>query len=373
MDRNEFDKIIKACRFCLMCRHLCTVGNITYVETNTPRGQALMLDCLGSEALEDNEENRKRSAEVVFECCYCGHCENNCVSSYRHPDAIINARADFKDSEIPEKVRGYRALALKCGGFYENQKQLSGKTDIKNADVLLYAGSFIRNEAQEIAEAAISVLEKAGVNYTLISKESCSGIDAYLVGLPDVSKQQLEQDIQSINDLKPAKIVCLSPIDQRMLSGGIPGLDADALKIPVMSFSAYALELIQEGKLNFDDTKGADGNEKPIVSYHDSDQGGRFLQDYDSPRALIEKVKGVSFKELFWTKGEAASAGEGGGIRFFDRDLARKIAKKRLAQITGNVIDILVTDSGTAKAQLCDFQTDDIKILHIAEFINEYI
>jgi len=40
---NHLD-VIKACRFCFMCRHLATLGNVTHRESDTPRGHALILD-----------------------------------------------------------------------------------------------------------------------------------------------------------------------------------------------------------------------------------------------------------------------------------------------------------------------------------------
>ena len=41
---KEFEDAMKACRFCFMCRHLSAVGNVTFSESDTPRGRALMLD-----------------------------------------------------------------------------------------------------------------------------------------------------------------------------------------------------------------------------------------------------------------------------------------------------------------------------------------
>jgi len=363
MDRDEFEKVIKACRFCLMCRHLCTVGNITYVETNTPRGQALMLDCIGSEALEDTPETRKRMAEVLFTCCYCGHCQNNCVSSYRHPDAIIEARAGLLEADLPEKVKKLRAQVEQSGGMYENGKQAEGKKDIGNVDVLLYIGSFIRNEAPEIAKAAVETLEKAGVSYTILSQENNTGMDAYLLGMKPLAQQQMDREINQIKALKPARIAALSPEDQRALSNDVPGIDASALGIPVISFASLALELIKGGKLK---TREAG---KAVVSYHDGDQGGRFLQEYSVPRDLINAVAGIEYKELFWSKGEAASAGESGAVRMTDEELAHKIARKRMDQVEGRGVDMLVTDSAEAKAQLAALGSDSVKIVHIAEFL----
>ena len=398
MEKQEFEKIIKACRFCLMCRHLCTVGNITYVETNTPRGQTLMIDCLGSEAFEDTEDNRKRAAEVFFTCSYCGHCQNNCVSSYQHPDAIMAARATVSDEDLPAKARDLRTRVKKYGGFFEDPKQFeakkggadtSGIANKTGADVLLYFGSFARNCAQEICGAAVSVLEKAKADFTILSNEGGNGMEAYLTGMPDLAQSLLDEEIKRIKALAPGRVVCLSPGCQRILSGGINGLNADALDIPVVSFTAYILELIKNGKLKWNEgASGIDAGTQ-VVSWHDSDQGGRFLNEYDAPREVLAEIPGVCFQELFWTKGEAASAGESGGLYYLDPVLAEEIARKRLAQVEGRGVGILVTDSAAAivqlksaakaqhesaaeKALLENTEDKGIKILHIAELLDNY-
>jgi len=43
MNIDEHNETIKACRFCLMCRHACTVGNVTQRDTNLPRGKSIVL------------------------------------------------------------------------------------------------------------------------------------------------------------------------------------------------------------------------------------------------------------------------------------------------------------------------------------------
>jgi len=364
MDRSEYEKVIKACRFCLMCRHLCTVGNITYAETNTPRGQALMLDCMGSEALEDTAENRRRAAEVLFSCCYCGHCQSNCVSSYRHPDAIMAARGNVAEEDLPETVKNVRTLIKQNGGIYEKGSQMTGKSDILHTDVLLYIGTYARNEAPEVAEAAIDAFEKADILYTLISHENGTGVDAYLLGLNELAQHLLDDEIMKINALNPERVVCLSPEDQRAFMGDIPGICAAALETPVISFSSMALELIKDGKLEPRESG------KAVVAFHDGDQGGRFLHEYDTPREVIKALPGVEYMDLFWSGTEAASAGESGAIRAINKELAEKIAGKRMDQIAGRGIGILITDSAEVKTQLNNLGNGETQIMHIAEFLN---
>jgi len=326
-----------------------------------------MLDCMGSEALEDTPENRKRAAEVLFSCCYCGQCQNNCVSTYRHPDAIIAARAEVKEEDLPENVRKIRSHVKQNGGIYEKGKQMAGKTDKPDADILLYIGSFARNEAPEVARAAIDTLKRAGVSYTILSYESGSGMDAYLLGMGQLAQSLMDDEIMNINALAPMRVVTLSPEDRRAFSGDVPGIDASELRIPVTSFTSLALELIRDGKVITHDAG------KAVAAWHDGDQGGRFLQEFDAPRELMKAMPDIEVKELFWSGSEAASAGESGAVRALDAGLAVKIARKRMEQIEGRGIDIIVTDSAEAMTQLKELSGEKLQIVHIAEFLYLHI
>ena len=42
MHIDNYNDTINACRFCFMCRHLSAVGNVTFRESDTPRGRALL-------------------------------------------------------------------------------------------------------------------------------------------------------------------------------------------------------------------------------------------------------------------------------------------------------------------------------------------
>ena len=43
MEIEKNYSILKACRFCPMCRHLCTSGLLTNHESDFPRGRALII------------------------------------------------------------------------------------------------------------------------------------------------------------------------------------------------------------------------------------------------------------------------------------------------------------------------------------------
>ena len=353
-----------------MCRHLCTVGNTTYVETNTPRGHALMLDCYDSDALEDTPENKTRMAEVLYECCYCGQCQNNCVSSYRHPDAVMKARADMPDEVLNSCVLSIKNLVGKTGEPYEKPRQFDGGQQITNkrdADVILYIGSYVRNNSQDIAKAAIDILEKAGVNYTLLKEESNPGLIAYQMGMPKQAKELARSEIEKINALNSKKLVTLNPSDFRVFSGGINIFDVQGLKPEVIHITQVLVDLIKSERIKLKPAAGG------VVSYHDSCQLGRFVGDYDSPREVINAVPKINFKELYWNKGEAGCCGAGGGLEYTNPKLADQIAEKRWDQIKDKGIETVVTDCPNCKSQLMRSPSPGVDVVTISEFLLKQI
>jgi Fe-S oxidoreductase len=351
LDSQKYQRIIKGCRFCLMCRHVCTVGNATYVETNTPRGKALMLDCLGSDALEDNPKNLARAIEVLYDCCYCGQCRNNCVSSYDHPDMVMVTRDKFNGNKslLPEPVRNYQNLIEKNLEPYETPTNINiegVKQDQPNSDVLVYLGPIVRNEMPEVFHGTLKILERVGVKYTIMSDERDAGYFAYLFGMLGKARELLSSSIERINALEPARILTLAPADYRLLMGGIEDLPVDGLKPQVVHITTFLAELLTLGTLKL--TK--EFSKK--VTYHDSCQLGRFMEDFSSPREVLGRVPGIVLEELYWNKDESGCCGAGGGLEFTNPKLSKRIAQKRHDQIKDKEIELIITDCPNCKKQL---------------------
>jgi len=281
------------------------------------------------------------------------------------------------EEDLPKEVPAYRQKMKEDGNLFSRDAQPQAESDkeskyldtvgIRDADVLLYLGPYARYAEPKRGDAAFSVMKKSGVNFSMLVKETETGMNAYQLGMPDIAQKQLDTVIEKINALNPKVIVTSCPEDQRALGGHVPGLNAEKLTAPVKSFSAFILELINYGSLvlrNIDDR---------VYAYHDSDQGGSFLQDYSSPRELMKSVQGMKYIELFWSKEIAGSAGESGLLSFF-KQYAFDIAKKRVAQIQGSGADIFVTDCWNAQIMLSKEYNDyGLNVLHIAEFINNRI
>ena len=84
----EHTTTIEACRFCFMCRHVCTVGVVSGKESDTPRGKGLIL----FKILKGHADYSPDLVETLYRCCLCGLCETWCKADCHPPAAVLAAR-----------------------------------------------------------------------------------------------------------------------------------------------------------------------------------------------------------------------------------------------------------------------------------------
>ena len=102
MNIENYKKDIDACRFCFMCRHVCSVARVTYEEEMTPRVRALLLSMVLRKATDYTEE----ISEKIYQCALCKYCKEWCEGGWDLPSAIIAARFDLVEKGlVPEKVK----------------------------------------------------------------------------------------------------------------------------------------------------------------------------------------------------------------------------------------------------------------------------
>ena len=184
---------VDSCRFCWMCHHICPIGNATGQERNTARARALGISLVNRGAMDLSE-----IVDNVYECATCGACVHDCTTGW---DPVMFTKETRLQAALDGKLPGYIAnLAENClttGNAYgkaevpaevmEAAAAHCGKTD-----TLLYLGADAVYMAPDQAVKAIRVLEKAGVEFTVLAKEPASGAQLdFLVGAADETKQQL--------------------------------------------------------------------------------------------------------------------------------------------------------------------------------------
>ena len=115
MHIDKFEDAIMNCRFCFMCRHLSTIGQVRCTEVDTPRVRAAMLYGIrtGTNSFDDADFVDALYRQELSACC-----RRNCVNGYDENGLAIAARADVVEAgKAPEAVRKLAAKFIKSVGW----------------------------------------------------------------------------------------------------------------------------------------------------------------------------------------------------------------------------------------------------------------
>ncbi len=106
--------VINACRFCFMCRHLDPVANVTFRESDTPRGRALICDRI---RMDKSNLMNQDFIDTLYRSALSAANRFHCVSHYDETGLVLEARKDIVESGLaPDRVKNL-AKALEKKDF----------------------------------------------------------------------------------------------------------------------------------------------------------------------------------------------------------------------------------------------------------------
>ena len=123
MHIDKYEEAIMNCRFCFMCRHLSTIGQVRNTEVDTPRVRAAMLYGLrnGTNSFDDSDFVDALYRQDLSACCV-----HHCVNHYDENGLALAARADVVEAgKAPEKVQKLAKKFAKGSAW-----TISGKGDV---------------------------------------------------------------------------------------------------------------------------------------------------------------------------------------------------------------------------------------------------
>ena len=282
-----------ACRFCWMCRHVCPVGLVTGKEGNNARAKGLLIS-MHERGIFLNADAMK----LMYECCLCKACTNDCATGYDPSIFILEARTQaVVDGMVPANVQEV-IERVETGSIYKEEEDAALLEKIAKlpakADMVLFLGENARRKSSAIAKAYLDLLEKAGIHYTVLKEEPSSGAQyCELVGKVDEVRTMAQSCLNALSETGAKTIVVLDPTDCAFFKhfcaewGILPEAN-------VITATAYAEKLIESGKLT-------PRNLGIRVTFHDPCRLARDLEETASARNILASM-GVDVGELFLNK-----------------------------------------------------------------------
>ena len=349
---------VDSCRFCWMCHHICPIGNATGLERDTAKARALGISLVNRGALELSD-----IMDNIYECACCGACVADCTTGW---DPVMFTKETrllaAMEGALPEYINVLVDNCLETGNAYGITELDTALAEAiaKHADkkeVVLFLGVDARYKVPAAAVKAIKVLEKAGVEFTVLAEEPTSGAQLeYLISAANETKEQMATCADVLNDY--AKVVVYDPQDAKVFKREYKEWGVE-LNTEVVTFTTYLAELLAEGKL----TAANSGKE---VTYQDPFQLARDLGEIEEPRKVVSAF--ATLKEMLCNGKDTMWAGDL-LMKEWMSNVIEEVAKGRIRNAKGVGADTIVTASVSEYAALKAVEQSEVTILSMEELI----
>ena len=344
---------IDSCRFCWMCHHVCPIGNATGLERNTARARALGLSMVARDAIEYSDD----IINNVYECSLCGGCMTDCVTGWDPVMFTKEARLGAAlDGKLPEYVAAMLDNLEEKGNIYGADKN-ENIPEISGGEILFFLGEDTR--AKGCAKVAVELLEKAGVEFSLLKDEPNSGYSMdFLVGAAAETKAVMENCAKVLNNYK--KVVCYDPADAKVMKREYKEWNID-LKAEIVTFTEFLAGLIKDGKL-------AVKNNGVEFTPQDSPILSRDLEESAPIREILSACGSVN--EMLLNKEYTMLAGNLIMNEYMPA-VIEKVAQNRWTNAKNANAKVLVTASTAEYVMLAKTKPENIDLKKIEEVVSE--
>jgi Fe-S oxidoreductase len=333
--------------------------------------------------------------EVIWACTTCRACEEQCPVNISYVDKIVEMRRHemMIKNEFPHELqKAFQAIEVNGNpwnlpasdrGNWRNGLDIDGTPlevpllrDKPDADVIYWVGCAAEydDDAKRTARAVAKLLHHAGVSYAVMGSDAtCTGDPARRAGNEYLFQMLAQQNVETLNSSGAAdkKVVTACPHCFNTLANEYPSFGG---KYEVVHHSDFLAGLLAEGKLR--PTKKVRAN----VAYHDSCYLGRYNGVYDSPRAILSSIPGVSVLEAeYWNRSRGLCCGAGGAQMWKEEEPgAQRVNTKRSLQLLDTGADTIATACPYCKTMMVDGlkahdREEDVQSLDIAQLLERAI
>lgn len=278
--------------------------------------------------------------DVIWACTTCRACEEQCPVMISYVDKIVDMRRNLVmvRGEFPAELqKTFQALETNGNpwnitrmdrGAWSDGLDVPLMSDKPDAEVLYWvgcAGSY-DDRAKKIARATVRLFREANVNFAILgSEETCTGDPARRAGNEHLFMMLAEQNVATLNNYKPKKIVTTCPHCFNTLLNEYPDFGA---RYEVVHHTDFLLGLLAEGRLK--PTQGV----KARVVFHDSCYLGRYNDVYDAPRKVLQSIPGVELVEAEQNRDKGLCCGAGGAQMWMEEQhSAERVNNRRTLQL----------------------------------------
>ncbi|MHA1147257.1 MAG: (Fe-S)-binding protein [Promethearchaeota archaeon] len=386
MDEEEYQKMIKRCLRCSICKWIpqvqiksqkyataCPAIDMYNFHPYSGGGKIILALAYEMGLIQPSEELR----DIVYKCTECGNCAVACkfLNNLEPLEIMMKLREKLVEEGIgpmPKQkafIESIKKLNNPYNEQHENRMDWLPK-DIKldpDAKLLYYIGCTSAYRRKEMAIAAARILNTAGVPFNILQDdEYCCGSPSLRTGDVTTFKQMLNKNLDVIES-KGIETVIFS------CAGCYDVFKVDyplyrKANFRVLHTVEFFDELIRNNQLKLN-------NKVPLkVTYHDPCHLGRnaeryeewegdvvdllplvkiyippkqkrcgALGVYDAPRNILRSIPGLEFIEMERIQEYSYCCGAGAGVKAAFPEMAINTAKTRLEEAEDTGAEVIVS------------------------------
>jgi L-lactate utilization protein LutB len=284
---------------------------------------------------------REGVEDGLFLCTTCGLCEEVCPFGINAGKSLKDLRRrSLEDSKISvelDEVKQLQAAIDRYGTPYEKMARAEFPVPKKKSSVVLYIGCVGMTTESETTELAIKLLNRLGVDFTLIDEVCCEAVKGDTGSSPN--PERIKQNIEKVKEAGGREVLFICPTCLKTF------LEYDGEHPTGLHFRTFTSFLAKHFSFTSSEADPA------TITFHDPCHLGRGLGSYDGTRDLMKNLES-KWVEMEHHHQESLCCGAGGGIRGFYPKFSRDIARRRVKEAEEVKADILLTDCLSCKHNL---------------------
>jgi L-lactate dehydrogenase complex protein LldF len=284
---------------------------------------------------------REGIEDGLFLCTTCGLCEEVCPLDIHAGNRLKDLRRkgleDPKISVELDEVRQLHAAIDQYGTPYEKMARAEFAVPKKKSSVVLYIGCVGMTTESETTELAIRLLNRLGVDFTLIEEVCCEAVKEDTGSSP--SRERIRQNIEKVKKAGGREVLFICPTCLKTF------LEYHGEHPTDLHFRTLTSFLAEHFSFTSSDA------DPSVITFHDPCHLGRGLGSFDETRGLMKSLDS-KWVEMEHHHQESLCCGAGGGVKGFYPEISRDMAWNRVKEAQEVGADILLTDCLSCKHNL---------------------
>lgn len=354
-EKRDFSDLL----YCIGCGN-CLLDCPTYNVVGSAFGADGMLGGRGVALSALQKGLREGIEDGLFLCTTCGLCGEVCPVGINAGKRLKDLRrSTLEEPAVAAELDEVTALGStidRHGTPYGEIAPGPFPVTPTPARVVLYVGCVGRTTETEAAGHAVELLQRLGVDFTLIDEACCEAVKGETGSAPN--RMRIEQNIDRMKQAGGEEVLFLCPTCLKTF------LEFDEKHPAGLAF----LTLLSYLRRHF--SFRSSGDDAAMVTYHDPCHLGRGLESFDLPRDLLEDL-GSRWVEMEHHRRESLCCGAGGGVKGFYPKFSREMARRRVKEAEEVNAEVLLTDCLSCKHNLrqgVPWKTE-MKVMTTAEYL----